>query len=136
MRVEMNKKRLLDQSRSLKVALDGKHQNTKHYQQAWDGHRESKLYNAGLSFQGTNTKIQTLSLQSCSQTLGLQKYYCCIVDGDKCKLQQNINVEEGPLLGMTLNIIVAPAGGGGGAHQLCKPLSRHRPVHEQRVCDF
>ena len=42
------------------------------------------------------------------QTLGLQKYYCCIVDGDKCKLQQNINVEEGPLLGMTLNIIVAP----------------------------
>ena len=64
MRVEMNKKRLLDQSRSLKVALDGKHQNTKHYQQAWDGHRESKLYNAGLSFQGTNTKIQTLSLQS------------------------------------------------------------------------
>ena len=54
MRVEMNKKRLLDQSRSLKVALDGKHQNTKHYQQAWDGHRESNLYNAGFVFQRTN----------------------------------------------------------------------------------
>ena len=27
-----------------------------------------------------------------------------------------------------------PAGGGRGAHQLCKPLSRHRPVHKQRVC--
>lgn len=48
----------------------------------------------------TNTNVDYKG-QKNAKTLGLQKYYCIVV-GDKCKWQQNVNFEEGPLLGMTL----------------------------------
>ena len=43
------------------------------------------------------------------QTLGLQKYYCCIAVGDKCKWQQKTSIfRKGLFWGRFSNIIVAP----------------------------
>ena len=72
------------------------------YQPAWNGHRESKLYNTGLAFfSGKYTHGVDKYKHWAYNSDDIQKYWACIVD-DHCKWQHNITFEDIPPLEKTL----------------------------------